>query len=332
MDSPTHIEKLKAEILKQKGRLVKIHQYTKQLLLISEELGPECKNDFQVIKEHRDAHEHSIRFLNEELKEQSTEESLRYILSNVKAAVGHEKRAFYDTADLIGIIIREDIQHGLGKYDRETIQRVLPKYHEEFRPQLNKYGIQVAELRAEKDIEEFKDDLAGKDEFDHYYEKARDLLERWIQIDKDSAAAFEQLENLSKAKEMFADSTASLSGKYSRDTILLVFPDYYSEIRPKLEDLVNKGDIKELQIELNVLSQKFPSLEDAHTTGKRDTAQSRQHTWLVGIVAVLIGSGATYFIPKLLSAPESVETESVEVGIVDSETSENFHESEITGN
>jgi len=99
-------------------RLIEIHQHTKELILKSEESGPE-KIEFraflQPLKEQRDVLEHIIRaqaalHLSAEPSKPEGDFSAEEIaIKNLDKAVSHAYRAFFDQADFMSITLRKKL-------------------------------------------------------------------------------------------------------------------------------------------------------------------------------------------------------------------------------
>ena len=73
-----------------------IHLLTKHYLLIAEEIDERAF--IQPLKEHRDAYDHIIRIYGIDFTEKKAANLKQYKESNMKKALGHEYRAFFDTA------------------------------------------------------------------------------------------------------------------------------------------------------------------------------------------------------------------------------------------
>lgn len=127
----------------------KIHLLTKHYLLLAEEIGEEIF--IQPLKEHRDAYDHIIRIYGMELSNKKIENPKQYKISNMKKALGHEYRAFFDTADWLSLICRKKIRMLLEGKNSVDIEKKLPEYPQ-IKERLFKIPQEIAELRKEKDI------------------------------------------------------------------------------------------------------------------------------------------------------------------------------------
>ncbi len=163
-----------------------IHQKTKELWLLSEEFSRSKATDLirdlstflQPINELKNALEHIIRTQSFELKLHETKEP-EYVLKNLRKALGHEYRAFFDTADYFSMIVRNDIFHMLIPYSSEIITRVMSDYYQAIKNRIIEISNGIAEIRMHKDI--------GQEGFlieptDNYTELIKELLAIHIRV------------------------------------------------------------------------------------------------------------------------------------------------------
>lgn len=135
------------------AQIVEVHNEAKTLFLLAEEIEPERFQEFiQPINEHRHSLEHIIRAKADELGLGEEEASEEYQRSSLKKTLGHEYRAFFDCADWIAVILREDILETLQPYDPSCIQAVLPEYYKSLRARILDISEAIAEIRSRKDI------------------------------------------------------------------------------------------------------------------------------------------------------------------------------------
>jgi len=155
-------------------KICDLYAKTKRLTIQAEELSLDFKAFLQPLKELRDAYDHIIRAKSAELDILKKDE--KYIITNYDKALGHQYRAFFDSADYISIRIREKIQAILEKYSSANIQAVIPTYYPTIRPELEKIKLRIAQYRIDKDIEdESTQDLNGLLQISEQYDK--DVLE-----------------------------------------------------------------------------------------------------------------------------------------------------------
>lgn len=130
-----------------------IYNTTKELYIMAEEYDEDFSSFIQPIKEQRDSLEHIVRAysrMSSALDVQS-EEVRQYISSNLSKALGHIFRAFFDCADVLGIILRERLSIQLREYSYRQIMEVWPDY-EKYRKRLVVMPKEFAKMRTEKDI------------------------------------------------------------------------------------------------------------------------------------------------------------------------------------
>lgn len=135
--------------------LYKIHQITKSFFIKTEEFDLNLRTFLQPHNELKSAYEHllraeSVRIGIREPDSNSNKET--YINTNIDKALGHEYRAFFDTADWISINLREKIISELSAFSSDDINIVIPEYYPKWRPHIDKISEEIAKLRSNKDI------------------------------------------------------------------------------------------------------------------------------------------------------------------------------------
>ena len=125
---------------------------TKEMYIKAEEYDDDFCSIMQPIKEQRDALDHIIRSYTELIKSNNGQTANQdYIQKNFDKALGHIYRAFYDTADILTIVLREHISKNLQGYSYKEIISVWDKYSE-VRPQLIDVTKRIVALRLKKEI------------------------------------------------------------------------------------------------------------------------------------------------------------------------------------
>ncbi|MFA6102258.1 MAG: hypothetical protein WCV67_16490 [Victivallaceae bacterium] len=162
-------------------KIIEIHNYTKGLFLWAEEIDPELKLFNQPNNELRNALEHIIRFKAGELGltpngDGDTED---YSAKSLDKALGHEYRAFFDTADWFSITLREKIINSLAPYSISCIKEVLPDYYSRDRAAIDKICKDIAKIRDSKDVDRKNEVLR---EVTDYYAQISKLYEIWETI------------------------------------------------------------------------------------------------------------------------------------------------------
>ena len=149
--------------------ICEIHSYTKKYLLLAEELSEEGYTFLQPLKEHRDAYEHLMRVfsLPARYSEPIKINHNTYIKENIKKALGHEYRAFFDTMDWLTYICRKYIRQTLSL--RWAKRAYIKKYSQAdyycIKERVNKVPFEIARLRDEKDIGKDLNILKEVDEY-----------------------------------------------------------------------------------------------------------------------------------------------------------------------
>lgn len=132
-----------------------IYNQAKELYILAEEYDDELSSFIQPIKEHKDALEHIVRAYFKYYSSPADEATILnnddYIVQNLSKAVGHAFRAFYDTADILSIILRERISVNLANHKYNEIVKIWSEY-EDNRLVLIEMPKKFAKLRTEKDI------------------------------------------------------------------------------------------------------------------------------------------------------------------------------------
>ncbi|KPK75780.1 MAG: hypothetical protein AMJ79_09730 [Phycisphaerae bacterium SM23_30] len=145
------------------SKIVEIHQRTKALMILAEEIDVRFNTFLQPGNEQRHVLEHIMRAQAAELGILSGKDEA-YIEKNYDKALGHAYRAFFDTADWLGWALRKKISDILKPssrkiisdlikpYSNECIMACLPNYYSEIRPKLEHLNRDIAAIRARKDI------------------------------------------------------------------------------------------------------------------------------------------------------------------------------------
>lgn len=133
--------------------LCTIHIATRNYLLYAEECAEKGELFLQPLKEHRDAYEHLMRCYSISLlkNEHTQEYQQKYIHENINKALGHEYRAFFDTADWLTYILRRGLRERLQQCGEDKCNVLFDNYAE-IKDFINALPAEIAQLRAEKDI------------------------------------------------------------------------------------------------------------------------------------------------------------------------------------
>lgn len=168
----------KPEISHYFDEMSQIHMYTKHYLLISEELSEEGMAFLQPLKEHRDAYDHLVRIFALPLKVNEHVNLENYILENVKKAVGHEYRAFFDMADWFTYICRKYIREELSYSAKEKKYKESYTDFEEVKLFINAVPFLIARYREEKDVGDQKTILSEVLDYKNTMDKLLSIFQR----------------------------------------------------------------------------------------------------------------------------------------------------------
>ena len=162
-------------------KIIRIHSHTKALILQAEEIDPERAFFLPPMIQQRDALDHIVRARAAQLRIIQREDSEEYIEANLDKALGHQYRAFFDVADWLGIILREQIEDILTELPTEIINQVMPKFYDKTYPRLKTIDLAIARVRGVKDI---GNDLSIIPDVEDYYKLINELVDMWLQMAK----------------------------------------------------------------------------------------------------------------------------------------------------
>lgn len=159
--------------------ICEIYFLTKHYLLLGEELSEDFDTFFQPVKEHRDALDHIARVYGYKFLQYEVKDIEAYRVSNMKKAVGHAYRAFFDTADWLSYICRKKIREILQGKTYNEIVKIYPEY-EKLKKRLNELPVAIAKIRQNKDVSDNENELVR--EVEGYREILDELLEAYKNI------------------------------------------------------------------------------------------------------------------------------------------------------
>lgn len=159
--------------------ICKIYFLTKHYLLLSEELSEDFETFLQPVKEHRDAFDHLARVYGYTMLNRELDNIDKYREENMKKAVGHAYRAFFDTADWLSYICRKKIRELLSPYTKSQISHLYKKY-DNAKQILNDVPKKISEIREAKDLSD--DESVLIEEVDKYVSLLDELLEIYTDI------------------------------------------------------------------------------------------------------------------------------------------------------
>lgn len=128
-----------------KENLLLVYTETKNLFIEAEELLPEMRLFAAPTLEHRDALEHIMRYMNMTSNGKITYDAVKQLDS----ALGHEVRAYFDTADYVSISVRDEIRKCLQKMSIRRIRKNWDNYSKT-KGELITISEQIADIRKQK--------------------------------------------------------------------------------------------------------------------------------------------------------------------------------------
>lgn len=156
---------LSDEEIQKLTKLTEKYIKAKSLILYCEEIDENSSANLQIIKELRDAFDHTMVVLANKMGLTGNS----YIIINLEKAIGHVYRAAFDALDGSVISLKNSITTELEGYEIETIKEVIPNYFE-IKKDINAISEKIAEHRTTKDTSKTTDEL-----FDKYVEDLEDL-------------------------------------------------------------------------------------------------------------------------------------------------------------
>ena len=128
-----------------KQNLLFVYNEVKNLFIEAEELFPEMRFFAAPTLEHRDALEHVMRYM-----KMTCEDKLSYdAVKQLDSALGHEARAYFDTADYVSILVRDEIRKSLQRISIRKIKKNWQNYSE-IKSEMITISENIAEIRKHK--------------------------------------------------------------------------------------------------------------------------------------------------------------------------------------
>lgn len=140
--------------------ICQIYFLTKHYLILAEEISENFDTFIQPIKEHRDVLDHITRVYGFELlKEKEFVTDIEgYKRDNMKKALGHAYRSFFDTADWLTYVCRQGIRKILTGKSHKSIIEKYPNY-DKLKTLLIELPEKIAAIREHKDMSDKPEDL-----------------------------------------------------------------------------------------------------------------------------------------------------------------------------
>lgn len=163
-------------------RIFYVHLKTKELYILAEEYGSELQTFFLPINSLKDAYEHIIHICANDYMSRTdgVESNTAYVLDNLRKALEHECKAFFDTADFLSILLRKKIAESLNNFTYPQISSVWDDYNT-VRLQLIKINQEISDIRNRKsETNEYYID----EDVEKYYIETKNLLDWYIFIEE----------------------------------------------------------------------------------------------------------------------------------------------------
>lgn len=112
----------------------------------------------------------------------------KYVLDNLRAALGHECKAFFDTADFLSILLRKKIAECLNGFTYPQIASVWDDYNT-VRLQLIQINQEISEIRNRKSD---TNDYYIDEDVEKYYFETKNLLDWYIFVEEKVYPKLEQ--------------------------------------------------------------------------------------------------------------------------------------------
>ena len=171
-------------------RIFYVHLKTKELYILAEEYGSELKTFYLPVNSLKDAYENIIHVCANDYMVRcgGSQDNPRYVLDNLRSALKHECKAFFDTADFLSIIIRKKLSDCLNGFSYPQIASVWDEYGT-VRQELIQTNREIAEIRTRKSE---TDDYYIDEDVEKYYVETKKLLERYIYVEEHVYPKLEQ--------------------------------------------------------------------------------------------------------------------------------------------
>jgi hypothetical protein len=220
-------------------KIVEIHFSAKALYLQAEENNKDLFSFYQPISEWRHAEEHIVRSKSAELGISSHGDppaTLEYIEKSLDSALGHEYRAFFDTCDWLSTELRRQISSDLDGYKHEVINYVIPAYYSSFRPRIEEICQTIARVRSKKDIDSTGDIVSEVKEYERLVKELREIRNQ-INTSVPRLEEYVKAAKKIEASTILRDKICEDLKDYNHETIDAVLPEYYSKVRPRIEEI-----------------------------------------------------------------------------------------------
>ncbi len=171
-------------------RIFYVHLKTKELYILAEEYGSELKTFFLPINSLKNAYENIIHVCANDYMSRTGSGTFneKYMMDNLRSALGNECKAFFDTADFLSILLRKKIGECLNGFTYPQIASVWDEYNS-VRMQLIKINQEIANIRNHKAQ---NSDYYIDEDVEKYYNETKKLLDWYIYVEEKVYPKLEQ--------------------------------------------------------------------------------------------------------------------------------------------
>lgn len=151
-----------------------IYESQKRIYMLAEEYDKEFSSFLQPIKEQKDSLDHIARAYKQYYNTEDLYNGIDSVFDNLNKAIGHIFRAYYDSVDFLGIILRERISSNICNFTYPQIVSVWKDY-EIYRKKLIEFPEKMTNLKLNKGIDKSSDEI--KQRIKDYQKLIDELLE-----------------------------------------------------------------------------------------------------------------------------------------------------------
>ena len=111
-----------------------------------------------------------------------------YVMDNLRAALGNECKAFFDTADFLSILLRKKINERLSGFTYPQIASVWDEYND-VRMELIRVNQEIADIRNKKSD---SNDYYIDEDVESYYNETKKLMQWYVYVEEKIYPKLEQ--------------------------------------------------------------------------------------------------------------------------------------------
>ncbi len=171
-------------------RIFYVHLKTKELYILAEEYGSELKTFYLPINSLKDAYENIIHICANDYMARTgnSPSNSSYVMDNLRAALGNECKAFFDTADFLSILLRKKINERLSGFTYPQIASVWDEYND-VRMELIRVNQEIADIRNKKSD---SNDYYIDEDVESYYNETKKLMQWYVYVEEKIYPKLEQ--------------------------------------------------------------------------------------------------------------------------------------------